>query len=214
VTDTVGTTDVITTTELTVMTGVIDPIPLIPLDDLPSISSTRFALDGIGMIPGLGEPFNLLSGGLGLYEGDYVGAGFSFSSAIPLLGNFTGAGGLARQGGRLITAGSDVPNAGGVIRSFTTTQDQTFYRVFSENPTGGFLTAVPPRSSAFAREALALPPSNSAEFIQEVLVPSGTLLQRSRALPVREWGRRGGAEQFQLLDRIAPGNFGPGRPLP
>jgi hypothetical protein len=88
-----------------------------------------------------------------------------------------------------------------------------FYRVFSESPTGGWLTAVPPRSSAFAREALALPPINQATFIQEVLVPGGTTLQRSRALPVPEWGRRGGAEQFPLLDRIPRTNFGQGRLL-
>ena len=74
----------------------------------------------------------------------------------------------------------DVANAGGFVRSFVSSQDQTFFRVFSGDASAGrFLTAVPPRSSAFAREALALPPGNKAEFIQEVLVPAGTRLQRS-----------------------------------
>jgi len=119
--------------------------------------------------------------------------------------------GFGLGGAGLLSAGTETANAGGVIRSFTTTEDQIFYRVFSESPVGGYLTAVPPRSSAFAREALALPSSNQATFIQEVLVPSGTTLQRSRALSA--FGRRGGAEQFQLLDRIPVKNFGPGRPL-
>ena len=99
-----------------------------------------------------------------------------------------------------------------------TETDQTFYRVFSDSPQGSFLTAVPPRSSAFAQEALALPRSNTANFIQEVNVPAGTSLRRSRAAPIQADdifpNRRGGAEQFELLNRIDPSNFGPGRPLP
>lgn len=80
---------------------------------------------------------------------------------------------------------------------------------------GGWLTAVPPRSSAWAQEALALPPANKATMIQEVLVPNGTLLERSRAIPMPEWGRMsGGAEQFKLLDEIPVRNFGSGRALP
>jgi len=113
---------------------------------------------------------------------------------------------------RLLTAGTDVPNAGGVIRSFAQEGDQIYYRVFSGSQQGRFLTAVPPSSSAFAREALALPSGNQATFIQQVLVPSGTILQRSRALPA--FGARGGAEQFELLQRIPTGNFGPGTALP
>jgi len=105
-----------------------------------------------------------------------------------------------------------VSNAGGAIRSFTTQSDEVFYRVFSgDNVTGGFLTKTPPSGSSFAREALALPPGNQAEFIQQVVVPAGTRLQRSRALPA--FGRSGGAEQFQLLDQIPDSAFKPGRTL-
>jgi hypothetical protein len=107
---------------------------------------------------------------------------------------------------------SVVPNAGGVIRSFTQEADQVYYRVFSGNQQGAFLTAVPPGSSAFAQEALALPSQNTASFIQQVLVPAGTRLQRSRALPA--FGHQGGGEQFQLLDQIPNENFGSGVPLP
>ena len=110
---------------------------------------------------------------------------------------------------------SRVPNAGGFIRSFVTKEDQIFYRVFSgDKKTGGFLTKVRPKNRQQAIEGLVLPPGNTAEFIQEVIVPSGTRLQRSRALPVPEFGRfRGGLEQFELLDRIPERNFGPGIPF-
>jgi hypothetical protein len=67
----------------------------------------------------------------------------------------------------LLSEGSEVANAGGVIRSFVTTEESVFYRIFSENPVGGYLTKVPPSSSAYAREALALPPGNQATLIQE-----------------------------------------------
>ncbi|MFS2002660.1 RHS repeat-associated core domain-containing protein [Duganella sp. CT11-25] len=109
-----------------------------------------------------------------------------------------------------------LPSAGGVVRQFEQVGDKVYYRVFSGDANvGGWLTAVPPRSSAWAQEALALPPSNTATMIQEVLVPNGTLLERSRAIPMPQWGRmRGGAEQFKLLDEIPLRNFGPGSPLP
>lgn len=105
-----------------------------------------------------------------------------------------------------------VPNAGGKIVSFTTEETSTFYRVYSSNPNGGaFLTKVAPKSSAFAREGLALPSSNTASYIQEVIVPKGVTLQRSRALGA--FGMRGGLEQFQILN-FEPGiQFLPGVPL-
>jgi hypothetical protein len=116
---------------------------------------------------------------------------------------------------RLLTAGSDIPNAGGFITTFQQKVAKIYYRVFSGDRTvGSFLTAVPPKNRAFAQEALSLPPGNTAEYIQEVFVPASTLLQRSRALKVPQWGRfRGGAEQFQLLERIPVENFGPRKVL-
>ena len=111
-------------------------------------------------------------------------------------------------GQRLLTSGNRVPNAAGAIRSFAQETDQVYYRVFSENAQGSFLTATRPGSRAFAQEALALPPGNSATYVQEVLVPAGTRIQRSRALSA--FGRRGGGEQFELLEHIPTENFGPG----
>ena len=105
-----------------------------------------------------------------------------------------------------------VPNAGGKIVSDVTKQDEVFFRVFSGDSTkGSFLIKVPPTSQKGAVEALALPPGNNADFIQQVLVPAGTRLQRSRALPA--FGHRGGKEQFQLLDKIPNKNFGSGVPF-
>lgn len=108
-----------------------------------------------------------------------------------------------------------IPCAGGVIRQFEQPGTRIYYRVFSgDATTGRWLISVAPRSRAWAQEALALPPWNKATHIQEVVVPEGTLLERSRAIPVPEWGRlRGGAEQFKLLEVIPEANFGPGRPL-
>ncbi|MFO8011461.1 MAG: RHS repeat-associated core domain-containing protein, partial [Dehalococcoidia bacterium] len=101
------------------------------------------------------------------------------------------------------------PNAGGRIRSFVTTKDAIYYRVYSGNATEGkFLTRMPPASRTKAIEGLALPLENTVEFIQEVLVPAGTRLQRSRTLPA--FGRRGGMEQFELLENIPKTNFRPG----
>ena len=110
---------------------------------------------------------------------------------------------------RLLPSGRTVPNAGGTIISFVSERPRAYYRVFSGDSTAGrFLTAVKPPSSAYAREGLALPPSNQASFLQEVIVPAGVRLQRSRALPA--FGHRGGAEQFELLDKIPVENFGIG----
>jgi len=118
---------------------------------------------------------------------------------------------LAAKGTKALPS-LQVPNAGGKIVSDVTKQDEVFFRVFSGDSTrGGFLTKVAPTSQRGAIEGLALPPGNSADFIQQVLVPAGTRLQRSRALPA--FGRRGGKEQFQLLDEIPNGNFGPGVPF-
>ena len=110
---------------------------------------------------------------------------------------------------------SFISNAGGKVVSDVTKKNEIFYRVFSgENTMGAFLTKIPPKSSAFAREGLALPSQNTANFIQQVMIPSGTRLLRSRTTPVPQWGRfRGGVEQFQLLDRIPMKNFGKGVPF-
>lgn len=103
----------------------------------------------------------------------------------------------------------------GVKRQFVQAADRVFYRVYSSNTIGKWVTAVKPRSSAWAQEALSLPPGNTANYLQEVKIPAGTRLERSRASPMPEWNRqRGGAEQFEILDLLPPSSFGDGKPLP
>ena len=126
---------------------------------------------------------------------------------------------IASGGDDVLRIGYDssvVPYQAGAIRSFTTQADEVYYRVFSGNSTAGaFLSKTKPRSADWAAEAFALPPGNRADFIQEVLVPAGTRLQRSRAAP-NIWGR-GGAEQFEILklrpNEFQPVQFGPGVPF-
>ncbi len=80
---------------------------------------------------------------------------------------------------------------------------------------GRFLVKVPPKSRKFAIESLALPPGNTATYIQEIHVPAGIRLQRSRAKPIEDWGRtRGGAEQFEvLIDKLPEECFKEGKLL-
>jgi RHS repeat-associated protein len=127
-----------------------------------------------------------------------------------------GAGLIADTATQGAAARTIISSTRGVIKEIETTADRIFYRVFSEsNNRGRWLTSTRPRSSSWAQEALSLPPNNKASFVQEVLVPAGTKLQRSRAAPIPEWARmRGGAEQFKLLDEIPVKSFGPGVPLP
>jgi hypothetical protein len=50
-----------------------------------------------GMIPGLGEPFDLAAAGVDALRGDYTGAGLSLASMIPFFGMGAGATKLARR---------------------------------------------------------------------------------------------------------------------
>ncbi|MBN7827368.1 hypothetical protein J0A66_19220 [Bowmanella dokdonensis] len=198
----------------------------------PQITGTIEPLDGnpyMGLVKSLG---NLIT--MGIWYGDMSSEHWlnadpednadieAFKDRVGLGYYATGltpgrASGQAAQAIRSAVA-SRTPNEAGVIREFVTEAEQIFFRVFSGDKTvGGFLTAVKPKSSGYAQEALALPRSNTAEFIQQVVVPAGTTLRRSRAAPIRANemfpNRRGGAEQFELLDRIPTKNFGPGSPL-
>ena len=206
--------------------GFVDPTGL---GNQGVLDAVQTGLSFLGMVPVVGFVADIANAGISVARGNYAGAALDLTAAIPGIGQAAGAAKIAgasfgmlgairtadRVGdfGRALTVNSRiVTNSGGSIRSFVTQTDQTFYRVFSGNRrTGGFLTAVPPRSSAYAREALALPSSNLANLVQEVNVPAGTRLQRSRTLPA--FGRRGGGEQFELLDKLSSSAFGIGRKL-
>jgi RHS repeat-associated protein len=205
----------------------------------PTNSAGNILSAGFNMIPVLGtvKSYIELSSGNDLFTGAQISHSQSafnvLASAVPFAAGPVSRFGTQAAGSSIgaITgstmnvsrpalniggaAKGTIPSAGGVIRQFEQQGAQTYYRVFSgDATTGQWLTAVPPRSSAWAQEALALPRNNSANLIQEVIVPNGTMLERSRAIPMPDWGRmRGGAEQFKLLERIPDANFGPGVPL-
>lgn len=87
------------------------------------------------------------------------------------------------------------------IRSFVTGEDQTYYRVFSGGRNvGSFISGAPPASADQAVAGLTLPPANTAEFMQQVMVPGGTSPQSSIAAPA--FGQPGGMLQFELLERL------------
>jgi hypothetical protein len=100
------------------------------------------------------------------------------------------------------------------MRSFVTQTDRTYYRVYSgESTSGQYLVGSRPNSADEAVAGLSLPPWNRADFIQEVEVPTMTRMMSSIAGPIPEWAQPGGMLQFELLDRIPIGNFGPGVPF-
>ncbi len=55
---------------------------------------------------------------------------------------------------------------------------------------------------------LALPAENTAEFVSEVTIPSGTRFQIGTA--ANAFGQSGGGIQMQLLEGIPPASFGIG----
>ena len=69
------------------------------------------ALDVVGLIPGIGEIADGLSGLISLARGDYAGAALSFAAMIPFAGWSAAAGKFGRRAARAVDAGSDVTRA-------------------------------------------------------------------------------------------------------
>ena len=90
----------------------------------------------------------------------------------------------------------------------------TAYRVWGggSERMRGWLTPNPPASSSSAIRDLALPPTNTAQYISTVTIPPGTQYQFGTA--ARAFGQPGGGSQIQLLKHLPDENFGPGTPLP
>jgi RHS repeat-associated protein len=63
----------------------------------PFLDGLQTALDLGGMIPGIGEPLDLINSGISLARGDYAGAALSMAAAVPLAGELAGAAKLARR---------------------------------------------------------------------------------------------------------------------
>ena len=65
------------------------------LDKNLAMSIVHNTLDAVGVIPGVGEVADAVNGTIYLAEGDYVNAGLSFVSCVPLAGDALGKGGKA-----------------------------------------------------------------------------------------------------------------------
>jgi RHS repeat-associated protein len=67
----------------------------------PLLDGLQTLLDIGGMIPGLGEPLDLINAGISGLRGDYGGAALSMAGAVPFAGNLATAGKLARRAEQL-----------------------------------------------------------------------------------------------------------------
>ena len=68
-------------------------------------------LDVAGMVPVIGEAFDVANAALYLSEGDYVNAGMSMASTLPAFGNVVASGKMAKKGVGLASGlGKNVDN--------------------------------------------------------------------------------------------------------
>lgn len=102
----------------------------------------------------------------------------------------------------------------GPVEEVRTDRVMTFYRAYGggANRLGSWLSPTPPTSRQAVREALALPPENTAEFYSVVTVPAGTLMKVGVAAPA--FDQPGGGRQVQLLELIPAESFSDPMPLP
>lgn len=68
------------------------------------LDGIQLGLDVVGLIPVVGEAADIISAGISLARGDYVGAGLSLLSAIPFVGYLGTAGKGARYGAKMAEA--------------------------------------------------------------------------------------------------------------
>jgi hypothetical protein len=101
----------------------------------------------------------------------------------------------------------------GEIVSTVLEEDTSVYRVWGgeAKQSGQWFTPRLPTDQESARQGLSLPPGNSAEYVTEVTIPSGTRIQTSTANQAFE--QSGGWTQIELLNDIRL-TFGKTIPLP
>ena len=162
-------------------------------------------------IPGVGD---ILGGArLGSSAVRASGASYSVAASQAYRPAFAGTT-AANSGSRLaLPAARGVNEWKGPIQSIVTDGETLMYRVHggTSPQVGQWLTPFKPASAASARSGLALPGTNTAEFVSEVWVPAGTRLQIGTAAPA--FGQAGGGVQVQLLEHIPLPNFGSPVPL-
>lgn len=67
------------------------------LDKNGLLDALQLGLDLLGLIPGVGEPFDLINAGISAGRGDYFGAGLSLAAMVPVVGMAATAGKGARR---------------------------------------------------------------------------------------------------------------------
>lgn len=67
------------------------------LDKDGLLDALQLGLDLLGLIPGAGEPFDLINAGVSAARGDYVGAGLSMAAMVPVIGMAATGGKAARK---------------------------------------------------------------------------------------------------------------------
>ncbi len=76
------------------------------------LDGIQLGLDVVGLIPVIGEAADIISAGISLARGDYVGAGLSLLSAIPFVGYAGSAGKAARYGAKMAEASGKAARSG------------------------------------------------------------------------------------------------------
>ncbi len=86
------------------------------------LSAAEDVTNTIGLIPGIGEPFDLASGVISFARGDKVGFALSVAAVVPFAGDAPGAAKLARRLGKAADA---LDAARDAKRAFNTITDKT-----------------------------------------------------------------------------------------
>ncbi len=90
----------------------VDPTGLFAENRGGRLDKLQTTLDVGGLVPGLGEPLDLLNAGISLARGDYLGAGLSTAAVIPIVGSTATAGKLGGKFSEYIdtTIGNSIRN--------------------------------------------------------------------------------------------------------
>jgi RHS repeat-associated protein len=91
------------------------------LDKNGLLDALQLGLDLLGLIPGAGEPFDLINAGISAARGDYVGAGLSMAAMVPIAGMAATAG---KAGRRAIVIGENMTR----VKAAANAMDAAAYR--------------------------------------------------------------------------------------
>ena len=97
------------------------------LDKNGLLDALQLGLDLLGLIPGAGEPFDLLNAGVSAARGDYVGAGLSLAAMVPIAGMAATAG---KAGRRAIVVGESMTR----VKAAAKALDADYYKAWKIIP--------------------------------------------------------------------------------